>query len=172
MGIEEKGTKDTISGKGIPEVRNNVLGSLIRIKLQLKNQYSELLDKSSLDHIRMLLESLKNSEEDDIRDLEQAIELGKVAPDSNEADQDLKRDSALLDHLVQEEKEIDHNDISSVIRGALKMSIDMISLLSLMQEEYKSSQLSHTISILIDRERHNKAELEELYEDYVNEDYW
>ncbi len=172
MHPNETKPKDTISGRAIPEVRNNLLSSIIRIKSRLRDQYDELLDKSSLDHVRILLKSLSESEAEDITDLEDAIVNGRFTFDVGEDEEEEKRDHSLVDHLVSEEDEMDHNDISSVIKGALKISIDMISLLSLMQEEYRSKQIRKTLEILIDRERKNKGKLEELYEEHVSKDYW
>ncbi len=165
-------TNDTISGKAPHEVRNNLLGSIIKLKSRLRDRYDELLEKSSLDHVRMLLESLRDNESDDIIDLEEAIENGKITMNPDNGDDGSSRDHALVDHLVNEEEEIDHNDMSSVIKGALKLSIDMISLLSLMEQEYSSKNIKKTLEILIDRERKNKGKLEELYDTHVSKDYW
>lgn len=172
MHTNETTPKDTISGRAIPEVRNSLLGSIIKIKSRLKDQYGNLAEKSSLDHVRMLLESLRENESEDIIDLEGAIESGRFIIDEGEDDQESVRDVALVDHLVSEQEEIDHNDMASVIKGALKISIDMISLLSLMKEEYSAKKLRKTLEILIDRERKNKGKLEELYEEHISKDYW
>lgn len=171
MTVGESTSRDTISGKAIPEVRNSILGSIIKIKSRLRDNYSDLAEKSSLDHVRMLLEELRENENQDIADLEEAIENGKFSMDGDD-EQESSRDHAIVDHLVSEEAEIDHNDMASVIRGALKISIDTISLLSLMKEEYSAKKIRKTLEILIDRERKNKGELEELYEEHVNKDYW
>ncbi len=170
MHTSDSTPKDTISGKAIPEVRNNLLGSIIKIKSRLKDQYSEMAEKSSLDHVKMLLESLRESESEDIIDLEEAIETGRFTIDDGE--EESTQDHSLVDHLVNEEQEIDHNDMASVIKGALKISIDMISLLSLMREEYSTKKIRKTLEILIDRERKNKGKLEELYEEHISKDYW
>lgn len=172
MHTNEVNPKDTISGKAAHEVRNSLLGSIIKLKTRLRDRYGDLLERSSLDHVRMLLESLRDNESQDIIDLELAIENGRFAIEGVAGETDSGRDHALVDHLVREVEDIDHNDLGSVIKGALKLSIDMISLLSLMQEEYTSQKIRKTLEILIDRERKNKGKLEELYETRISEDYW
>lgn len=164
--------RDTISGKAVTDARKNILYSIIRLKTKLRDRYSCLLEKSSMDHVIQILRELKESEENDIRDIQGVIDSGSfdsITPDSTEEGAE---ETSILDHLILEEGNVDHNDVASVLRAALKITNDTISLLTLMMHEYSSESIRKSLDLLREREKRTKAELELLYEDHVSKDFW
>ncbi len=164
--------KETISGKAVIDARKNILYNIIRLKSKLRDRYASLLEKSSMDHVINILKNLKETEENDIRDIQSVIDSGTVESiTSDESENDLT-ETSMLDHLIMEESRVDHNDVASVLRAALKITNDTISLLSLMIQEYKSEEIRKSLELLLEREKRSKAELELLYEEHVSKDFW
>lgn len=170
MAEKQSGNPNTISGKSFEEVRNQLLRRTIRLKERISQRYDLLSKESLLDHVKALLEDLKNKEEEDTRLIQKAIETGTVkAGDFDKASTNYE----LLDHIIAEDlDEPDPNDLQSVLLSAMKMSNDLHKVLLLMAEEYKITGIGHFLNTLAEHEMENKNRLENIYDEMINKDYW
>ena len=161
---------NTISGKSFDEVRNQLLRRTIRLKERISQRYDLMAQQSLLDHVKSLLDDLKNKEEEDTRLIKKAMETGSVKtgdfdkPTSN---------YELLDHIIAEDlDEPDPNDLQSVLLSAMKMSNDLHKVLLIMSEEYKMTGIGHFLKTLAEHEMENKNRLVDIYDEMINKDYW
>ncbi|GEM_PF-6864077 len=164
-------SKKSISGKSPEEIRKHVFNSIILIKDGLVKQYTDFLKKTSLDHVKRVLAGIVNNEREDIEELKNAMENKEFLSYEGEGI-DPERDIELIDHLIEEEKKIDCTDLSSIIKGALRVTNDLLSLIRLMIEEYPIEGVQVPLKHLLNKELDYKRDLEDLYEELVEKEYW
>ena len=170
MAAKQNKNMSTISGKSFEEVRNQLLRRTIRLKERISQRYDILSQQSLLDHVKMLLDELKNKEVEDTNLIRKAIETGTVRGS------DFDKPSTnyeMLDHIIAEDLEDpDPNDLQSVLLSAMKMSNDLHKVLLLMSEEYKTSGIGSFLRTLAEHEMENKNRLADMYDEMINKDYW
>ncbi len=160
----------TISGKQSEEVRDSLLRKAFRLKENMVRRYHEIFEESSADHVRMMLETLIENEEKDLGMISEAIEKREFDKAHQPSD---ARSFEMLDHLVtQDLEDINVNDMKSVLLQAMKMSNDIHNILELMAHEYSDPQVSAVLMRLATHQLENKNYIAELYDDFVNKDYW
>lgn len=163
-------TPSTISGKSFDEVRNQLLRRTIRLKQRISQRYDQLSKQSLLDHVKSLLDELKNKEEEDTRLISRTIETGSVK--SGQFDKP-SSNYEMLDHIISEDlDEPDPNDLQSVLLSAMKMSNDLHKVLLIMSEEYKMTGIGSFLKTLAEHEMENKNRLVDIYDEMINKDYW
>lgn len=161
---------ETISGKSFDEVRNQLLRRTIRLKERISQRYDVLSQQSLLDHVKSLLEDLKNKEEEDTRLIRKTIETGNVK--SGDFDKP-STNYEMLDHIISEDlEETDPNDLQSVLLSAMKMSNDLHKVLLIMAEEYKVTGIGNFLKTLAEHEMENKNRLVDIYDEMITKDYW
>ncbi len=160
----------TISGKSFDEVRNQLLRRTIRLKERISQRYDTLSQQSLLDHVKILLEELKNKEVEDTKLIQKAMETGTVKG----ADFDKPSSNyEILDHIIVEDlDDPDPNDLQSILLSAMKMSNDLHKVLLLMSEEYKTTGIGKFLKTLAEHEMENKNRLADMYDEMINKDYW
>jgi len=160
----------TISGKESGEVRENLLKKAFGLKEKMVDRYRELYEESSVDHVRMMLETLLENEERDLVMIRDALDKGEFEEVQEPSD---ARSFEMLDHLVtQDLADVNANDMKSVLLKAMKMSNDIHNVLELMSNEYSDAKVSGVLKTLADNQLNNKNYIAELYDDFVNKDYW
>lgn len=163
-------TSSTISGKEAREVRENLLKKAFGLKERMVERYRELYEESSADHVRMMLKTLIKNEEKDIEMIRDALGKGEFEEAREPSD---ARSFEMLDHLVtQDLADVNVNDMKSVLLKAMKMSNDIHNILELMSNEYSDSRVAGVLRTLADNQLNNKNYIAELYDDFVNKDYW
>ena len=169
----EENTKNisgTVSGKDNEAVRENLLKKALRLKERIIERYDRLYKESSVDHVRIMLKDLANREEEDKKIIENAIEQGVVGESAGFFD---RRNYEMLDHLVTEDlQEVNVNDMKSVLMSAMKMSNDLHNILEIMSQEYSDPTISEILGTLAEHQLNNKSRIAEIYDEYVNKDYW
>lgn len=161
----------TISRKEVEEVRENLLKKAFRLKKTMVVKYRELYDESSADHVRLMLETLIQKEQEDVDMIEEAISKGEF--DKDDAMVFDARSFEMLDHLVtQDLEDVNVNDMKSVLLKAMKMSNDIHNVLELMSHEYSNTKVSGILATLAVNQLNNKNYIAELYDEFVNKDYW
>lgn len=170
MATKHSESPSTISGKSLEEVRNQLLRRTIRLKERISQRYGQLSEQSLLDHVKALLDDLRDKEEEDTRLIRKAIETGTMKTD------DFDKPSSnyeMLDHLIAEDlDEPDPNDLQSVLLSAMKMSNDLHKILLIMAEEYRATGIGTFLRTLAEHEMENKNRLENVYDEMINKDYW
>ena len=137
---------------------------------RISERYEDLYKRSSVDHVKLMLRRLQKNESNDRALILKAIKNGHFDEQSLKIE---RRDYEMLDHLIEADLDnINPNDLKSVMLSAMKMSKDFHHILDLMSLEYAGKELGNTLVILAKREVENKVRLEELYEEFVNKDYW
>lgn len=160
----------TISGKESSEVRENLLKKAFGLKEKMVDRYKELYDESSADHVRMMLEKLLENEETDLETIREALSRGEFESEQETSD---ARSFDMLDHLVtQDLADVNVNDMKSVLLKAMKMSNDIHNILELMSHEYSDPRIAEVLKTLAEHQLSNKNYVAELYDDFVNKDYW
>lgn len=160
----------TISGKESTEVRENLLKKAFGLKERMVERYRELYDESSADHVRMMLNNLLQNEEKDLEMIREALSKGEFEEAQVPSD---ARSFEMLDHLVtQDLADVNVNDMKSVLLKAMKMSNDIHNVLELMSHEYRDSKVAGVLKTLADHQLSNKNYIAELYDEFVNKDYW
>jgi hypothetical protein len=160
----------TISGKNEATIKDDILRKALRLKERISERYEDLYKRSSVDHVRLMLKRLQKNEGEDRVLILKAIKNGHFDEQSLKTE---RRDYEMLDHLIESDLDnINPNDLKSVMLSAMKMSKDFHHILDLMSYEYAGKELGNTLQVLAKREMENKARLEELYDDFVNKDYW
>lgn len=160
----------TISGKESQEVSESLLKKAFRLKENMARRYRELFDQSSADHVRMMLETLINNEKKDIRLIEDAMDKGEFSEERIHSD---ARSFEMLDHLVtQDLADVNVNDMKSVLLKAMQMSNDIHNVFELMANEYTDPAVSGVLRRLARNQLNNKNYIAELYDEFVNKDYW
>ncbi len=162
--------KSTISGRGSEEVRDNLLQKAFRLKENMVRRYHELFNESAADHVRMMLETLIANEEKDLDTIREAMERSEFSRAHEPSD---ARSFEMLDHLVtQDLQDVNVNDMKSVLLQAMKMSNDIHNVFELMAHEYTDTKVSSVLMLLATHQLENKNYIAELYDDFVNKDYW
>ncbi|MHB8560002.1 MAG: hypothetical protein ACYDAP_02380, partial [Thermoplasmataceae archaeon] len=142
----------------------------LRLKERISERYEDLYKRSSVDHVKLMLRRLQKNESNDRALILKAIKNGHFDEQSLKIE---RRDYEMMDHLIEADLDnINPNDLKSVMLSAMKMSKDFHHILDLMSLEYAGKELGNTLVILAKREVENKVRLEELYEEFVNKDYW
>lgn len=160
----------TISGKASSEVRENLLKKAFGLKERMVERYRELYDESSADHVRMMLETLLKNEESDLEMIRDALSRGEFENVEETSD---ARSFDMLDHLVtQDLADVNVNDMKSVLLKAMKMSNDIHNILELMSHEYGDPRIAGVLKTLAEHQLNNKNYIAELYDEFVNKDYW
>lgn len=160
----------TISGKNEAVIKDDILKKALRLKGRISERYEELYKRSSVDHVKLMLRRLQKNESEDRALILNAIKNGHFDEQSMKIE---RRDYEMLDHLIQSDLDnINPNDLKSVMLSAMKMSKDFHHILDLMSLEYAGKELGNVLEVLAKREMENKVRLEELYEEFVNKDYW
>ncbi|MHB8358980.1 MAG: ferritin family protein [Thermoplasmataceae archaeon] len=160
----------TISGKNEAVIKDDILRKALRLKERISERYEDLYKRSSVDHVKLMLRRLQKNESNDRALILKAIKNGHFDEQSLKIE---RRDYEMLDHLIEADLDnINPNDLKSVMLSAMKMSKDFHHILDLMSLEYAGKELGNTLVILAKREVENKVRLEELYEEFVNKDYW
>ena len=163
--------KQTISGKSFDEVRKDLLRRALTLKNRIGKRYDDLYRRSSMDHVRQMLEGLKKEEDEDTAFITNAIETGKFAEE--EASEHEAENFQMLDHLIRNVlPETNPNDLKSVLLSAIKTTDDIHKMFELMSKEYNASSLKDILKTLADHEKVKKERLSVLYDDLVNKDYW
>ena len=160
----------TISGKSFEEVRNQLLRRTIRLKERISQRYDALSQESLLDHVKRLLEDLKQKEVEDTILIKEAMERGTI----HGAQFDKPTENyEILDHIITEElDDPDPNDLQSVLLSAMKMSNDLHKIFLLMSEEYRTTGIGKFLLTLAEHEMENKNRLADMYDEMINKDYW
>ena len=165
-----KNISGTVSGKDHEAVRENLLKKALRLKERIIERYDSLYKESSVDHVRIMLKELANREDEDRKIIEDAIQTGLIGESRDDID---KRNYEMLDHLVTEDlAEVNVNDMKSVLLTAMKMSNDLHNILEIMSHEYSNPAISNLLGTLAEHQLNNKNRIAEIYDDYVNKDYW
>jgi hypothetical protein len=160
----------TISGKNEATIKDDILRKALRLKERISERYEDLYKRSSVDHVKLMLKRLQKNEGEDRALILKAIKNGHFDEQSLKME---RRDYEMLDHLIEADLDnVNPNDLKSVMLSAMKMSKDFHHILDLMSYEYAGKELGNTLQVLAKREMENKARLEELYDDFVNKDYW
>ncbi|MHB1471019.1 MAG: ferritin family protein [Thermoplasmataceae archaeon] len=160
----------TISGKNEAVIKDDILRKALRLKERISERYEDLYKRSSVDHVKLMLRRLQKNESNDRALILKAIKNGHFDEQSLKIE---RRDYEMMDHLIEADLDnINPNDLKSVMLSAMKMSKDFHHILDLMSLEYAGKELGNTLVILAKREVENKVRLEELYEEFVNKDYW
>ena len=160
----------TISGKNEAVIKDDILRKALRLKERISERYEDLYKRSSVDHVKLMLRRLQKNESNDRALILKAIKNGHFDEQSLKIE---RRDYEMLDHLIEADLDnINPNDLKSVMLSAMKMSKDFHHILDLMSLEYAGKELGNTLVILAKREVENKVRREELYEEFVNKDYW
>ncbi|MEM0159123.1 MAG: hypothetical protein QW812_06400 [Thermoplasmataceae archaeon] len=171
MGKEEKKPKTTISGKSFTEVKNMLLKRTLGLKDKISSRYEELYRMSTLDHVKMLLNNLKDQEEEDKKIIRKVLETGdlvRISPRDNDV-----RNLEMVDHIISQDLEDPKpNDLRSVLLSAIKSTDDLQKVLNLMSKEYEGAEIKATLKALADHEMEKKARLEEIYDELINQEYW
>ncbi len=133
-------------------------------------RYRELYEESSADHVRMMLETLLKNETNDLEMIGDALDKGEFEDVQEPSD---ARSFEMLDHLVtQDLQDVNVNDMKSVLLKAMQMSNDIHNVLELMSHEYNDPKISRVLKTLAENQLNNKNYVAELYDDFVNKDYW
>ncbi|MCL4341508.1 MAG: hypothetical protein M1431_05385 [Candidatus Thermoplasmatota archaeon] len=165
------GPKVTIVRKTFDEVRQDLLRRTMVLKRRITQKYDDLYKKSSMDHVRHFLKELRNDEEEDTEFIKKALESGQASINA-QVSPDMKN-FEMLDHIIRDAgREINPNDLKSVILSAIKTTDDVHNLFEIMSSEYGSSPISELLRELANHEMSKKEKLSELYDDMVNKDYW
>lgn len=165
-----KNLSGTVSGRDNEAVRENLLKKALRLKERIIERFDRLYKESSVDHVKIMLKELSDREEEDKLIIEEAIEKGVVGESTGAID---RRNYEMLDHLVTEDlQDINVNDLKSVLMSAMKMSNDLHNILEIMSHEYSDPTTSDILSTLAEHQLNNKSRIAELYDEYVNKDYW
>jgi len=160
----------TISGKNEAVIKDDILKKALRLKERISERYEELYKRSSVDHVKLMLRRLQKNESEDRALILNAIKNGQFDEQTMKIE---RRDYEMLDHLIQSDLDnINPNDLKSVMLSAMKMSKDFHHILDLMSLEYAGKELGNVLEVLAKKEMENKVRLEELYEEFVNKDYW
>ena len=171
MGKRDTKTKPTISGKSFEEVRRDLLRRALTLKTRILQKYDDLYTRSSMDHVRFMLEGLKKEEDQDTLLIKKALETGVIEDDGNDVEE--AANFQMLDHLIRKTlPETNPNDLKSVLLAAIKTTDDVHNLFELMSTEYSGTSLDSVLRNLADHEKVKKERLSELYDDLVNKDYW
>ncbi len=170
MVMNENQKPKSISGKYQKELTNEIFQRVIKLKLKMIQRYERTYQESSLDHVKKILLEIENSEKEDIKLIQNAIETGSLDELSTESE---PTDYEMLDHIVADDnEEVDPNDLKSVLIYSMKMSNDLSKIFSLMAEEYKGLAVTNALRILVSRELERKNSLTDVYDDLINKDYW
>lgn len=162
--------KATISGRESEEVRDNLLEKAFRLKENMVRRYRELYEESAADHVRAMLNTLVENEEKDLDTIKDAMEKREFGDVREPSD---ARSFEMLDHLVtQDLQDVNVNDMKSVLLQAMKMSNDIHNVFELMAHEYKDPKVASVLMLLAAHQLDNKNYIAELYDDFVNKDYW
>lgn len=163
-------TSSTISGKEAKEIRSVLLKKALTLKENMAKRYREFYEKSSADHVRMMLKTLGENEEKDLELIRDAIGSGSFDDTYDTSD---ARSFDMLDHLVtQDLEDVNVNDMKSVLLKAMKMSNDIHNIFELMAHEYSQTRVGQVLKTLAVNQLSNKNYIAELYDDFVNKDYW
>lgn len=163
-------TNSTISGKEPKEIRSVLLKKALLLKENMGKRYREFYEQSSADHVRMMLKTLMGNEEKDMELIREALDSDGFDEAYDTAD---ARSFDMLDHLVtQDLEDVNVNDMKSVLLKAMKMSNDIHNIFELMAHEYSQTRVGKVLSTLASNQLNNKNYIAELYDDFVNKDYW
>jgi hypothetical protein len=170
MKVDAVGGKSSLSGRDFRKVREDLLMKTIRMKEKIGNRYTTMSNESNLDNVKGILRSLAQQELEDKAMIEKLIRSGKTASNAPLVE---VRDYEMLDHLISDDLEqVNANDMNSVLLSAIKTTKDLHNMLQLMSKEYSEPEISGVLSLLAQRELMNKGKIEELYEEFVNKNYW
>lgn len=165
-----KKTSTTISGKEHGEVREDLLKKILRLKEKIAERYERLYKASSADHVRIMIEDIARKEREDRELIERAIETGTLHGPSGNVD---RRDFDMIDHLLTEDiSNVNVNDLKSVLMSAMKMTNDLHNILAIMANEYTEEGIRTMLETAAAHELDNKNRIAELYDEYINKDYW
>ncbi|OWP56376.1 MAG: hypothetical protein B2I17_06125 [Thermoplasmatales archaeon B_DKE] len=170
MNMDSSSGKSSLSGREFGKVREDILRKTIRMKEKIGNRYNLMSQESNMDNVKSILRNLAQQELEDKALIEKLIKAGKTAYNTPISD---VRDYEMLDHLISDDLEhVSANDLNGVLLSAIKTTKDLHNLLELMSKEYTEPEISGVLNMLAQHELRNKGKIEELYEEFVNKNYW
>ncbi|CAC12476.1 hypothetical protein [Thermoplasma acidophilum] len=157
----------TISGNSYDEVIQILLKRIAELKSQRERSYRKIANSNLPDHVRSMLIRVADLEMQSRKKIEEALKIGNldaVKPES--------RSYQMIEHIVRNADVSEISDIKSALLKSIKEEDDLHRALQIMSTEYSGTEIEHVLKSIMKYEEMNKNELADLYEEYVNEDYW
>ncbi|PYB67809.1 hypothetical protein DMB44_07910 [Thermoplasma sp. Kam2015] len=157
----------TISGNSYDEVIEVLLKRLAELKSQRERSYRNIANSNLPDHVRNILMKVADLEMQSRKKIEEALKIGEfdaVKPES--------RSYQMIEHLVRNADVKEISDIRSVLLKSIKEEDDLHRALQIMSTEYSGTKVEPILRSIMKYEEMNKNQLADLYDEYVNEDYW
>ncbi|MCY0852224.1 MAG: hypothetical protein OWQ34_05765 [Thermoplasma acidophilum] len=157
----------TISGNSYDEVIQILLKRIAELKSQRERSYRKIANSNLPDHVRSMLLKVADLEMQSRKKIEEALKMGNldaVKPES--------RSYQMIEHIVRNADVSEISDIKSALLKSIKEEDDLHRALQIMSAEYSGTEIEQVLKSIMKYEEMNKNELADLYEEYVNEDYW
>ncbi len=165
---KEPGTP--ISSRKIWDINKSLMEKVNSLIQKTITKYEAVLKLATMDHVRMVLQELITMQERLMGQINDAIESGGF-PEDDEVDFQYTK-YEMIDHLLEEDMQIDENEIRSVLLHALKSYRDVLALLSLVSAEYNNPKIRLTTETISQGVLLITNKVQQLYDELVNSDYW
>ncbi|KAA8922737.1 MAG: hypothetical protein F6Q11_03670 [Thermoplasma sp.] len=157
----------TISGNSYDEVIQILLRRIAELKMQREKSYRKIANSGLPDHVRSMLLKVADLEMQSRKKIEEALRIGDldaVKPES--------KSYQMIEHIVRNADIEEISDIRSALLKSIREEDDLHRALQIMTAEYSGTKIEPVLKSIMKYEEINKNELADLYDEYVNEDYW
>ena len=165
---KEPGTP--ISSRKIWEINKSLMEKVNSLIQRTITKYEAVLKLATMDHVRMVLQDLITMQKRLMGQIDEAIANRGFSEDDETDFQYTKYE--MIDHLLEEDMQIDENEIRSVLLHALKSYRDILALLSLVSAEYSNPKIRLTTETISQGVLQITNKVQQLYDELVNADYW
>ncbi len=157
----------TISGKNYNDVLEKLMKRLSDIKKERQEEYLKMASEASKDNVKKLLLKIANLQRKSQLNIGKLLWSGEIKNIGNDSSS-----FEMIEHLVDTHDNYNPNDIKDVLIASIKEEEQFQSLINLVSKEYQNTTMESLLRSLYNCEEESKNYLSELYEEYINENYW
>ncbi|MGC8609559.1 MAG: hypothetical protein ACP5UV_06810, partial [Thermoplasmata archaeon] len=140
---------------------------LLKIREQKREEYLKLASEAKRDNIKRMLLRIAN--------VQKKIQLNTLKLLRSRRSEGIKisgKSYEMIDHLVKNHEKQNLNDLQSMLLESLREEDEIQSIIKLASKEYQGTVIERLFESLYACGEENKNYLSELYEEFVNENYW